>query len=418
MRDIHNIIQSWEKQNQSKKTIRLNEELYHLMQAYFTNILPIESFDWLSIKNPKQLCWVLFYLRFNPLKQFYYAPTDKYFRNFASNAKEIYPLIIKTFDAAMCEHGVKQNYLLTMKCSYSQFVTCKSRLPWLNIQDEETCSWVWRYLIEKVEEATGKEDTFQFIKPIDNETVYWSCIALIANWGFLNRQFTEKVKIPTFAHTFTTNNLDVQIKLDYFGDETTTKNSKETESATSNNIDLFKPSDIELVDAIGLNTVELKINTYSRCVIYTDTNYPYEIIWLLGVYPCVENDLFNIRLEAVSDVKIGTLNKAGSTKSQVKTTEPIIKPNEVSKFVREYRYKLDSDNIVGSFYEIYKPKLPTTEELAKSLYNAHKQKILRQKNNNPFGLTKANQKKLANYAKEQNTTEKKALNEIVKAMLD
>ncbi|MGY8877356.1 MAG: hypothetical protein ACKVJ5_13645 [Pseudoalteromonas sp.] len=305
-----------------------------------------------------------------------------------------------------------------MKCSYSQFVTCKSRLPWLNIQDEETCSWVWRYLIEKVEEATGKEDTFQFIKPIDNETVYWSCIALIANWGFLNRQFTEKVKIPTFAHTFTTNNLDVQIKLDYFGDETTTKNSKETESATSNNIDLFKPSDIELVDAIGLNTVELKINTYSRCVIYTDTNYPYEIIWLLGVYPCVENDLFNIRLEAVSDVKIGTLNKAGSTKSQVKTTEPIIKPNEVSKFVREYRYKLDSDNIVGSFYEIYKPKLPTTEELAKSLYNAHKQKILRQKNNNPFGLTKANQKKLANYAKEQNTTEKKALNEIVKAMLD
>lgn len=65
------------------------------------------------------------------------------------------------------------------------------------------------------------------------------------------------------------------------------------------------------------------------------------------------------------------------------------------------------------FVSLKRDKLSTTDELTTSLYNAHKQKILRQKNNSSFGLTKANQKKLASYAKKLNTTEKKALNKII-----
>ena len=56
--------------------------------------------------------------------------------------------------------------------------------------------------------------------------------------------------------------------------------------------------------------------------------------------------------------------------------------------------------------------------LLKQLYNGHKQRKHRERNESTFKLIKANQKKLTNYAKEQKITEKKALNEIVKAMLD
>ncbi|TMO81494.1 hypothetical protein CWC16_03090, partial [Pseudoalteromonas sp. S3776] len=62
--------------------------------------------------------------------------------------------------------------------------------------------------------------------------------------------------------------------------------------------------------------------------------------------------------------------------------------------------------------------LITKDMLLKQLYNGHKQRKHRERNESTFNLTKANQKKLTNYAKEQNTTEKKALNEIVKAMCD
>ena len=62
--------------------------------------------------------------------------------------------------------------------------------------------------------------------------------------------------------------------------------------------------------------------------------------------------------------------------------------------------------------------LPTAKELIDGLNNSYKQKKHRMKSISSPGLTKANQKKLTSYAKEQNTTEKKALNEIVKTMLD
>ena len=60
----------------------------------------------------------------------------------------------------------------------------------------------------------------------------------------------------------------------------------------------------------------------------------------------------------------------------------------------------------------------TKDMLLKQLYNGYKQRKHRERNENTLNLTKANQKKLTNYAKDQNTTEKKALNEIVKTMLD
>lgn len=252
-RDIHEareIIQHWERESAERPTARLKYELSKLMKSYFANILPIEDYDWLSANNSKQLCWVLFYINLNPMRQRYDVTANSFCRSSASNIREAYPLIIKTLDSSMPLNDGKKNYLLTLKSAYSQYLIGKKPLPWLDIKDEETCSWVWSYLIEKIDKASGQKGALQFIKPIDNETIFWSCISLIANSEFLKGYFTEK------------------------------------------------------------------------------------------------------------------------------------------------------------------------EELTTSLYNAHKQKIHRQKSNSSLGLTKANQKKLTSYAKKQNTTEKKALNDIVKIMLN
>jgi hypothetical protein len=385
------IIQCWENESINGAGSRLQFKLRKLIKNYFANVLPIESFDWLSVKNPKQLSWVLFYINLNPISQIHFAPQNKHYINFASNIEEAYQLIIKTFDAAMTNGEHKQNYLLALKCAYSQYVIGKSPLHWLDMKDEATCSWVWRYLVEKVEEASGGKDTFQFIKPIDNETVYWSCISLIANWKFLKDQFTEEVKIPIFDHIRTPKSLGAQIDLNYFGNEAITKNNNETVTSLFNNTALFTPPNIE-----PINTSEYITDTYEPRIIYTDTNYPYDENLLN------QNSLFMITLKRKPEIRIRIRPTIDLKYRRLRKTNPIEA----------------LDKMVGHFYILRKDKLPTTEELTTSLYNAHKQRIHRQKNNSPLGLTKANQKKLTNYAKEQNTTEKKALNEIVKAMLD
>lgn len=399
IKEARYIIQCWENESINETGWRLKYELRKLMKSYFANILPIESFNWLSDSEPKQLCWVFFYLKFNPPKRYYYAPPNKYFRDFACNVKEIYPLIIRIFDASLCNEGVKQDYLLTMKRDYSQFVTGKSLLPWLDIKDEETCSWIWRYLTEKIDEAAEEKIAFQFIKPIDNETIYWSVIALISNWKHLKGGFIEAIKVPIFDHIITTKSLDVQIDLNYYGNETITKNSNETENATPNTMDLFKPSDIELVE---LNEFKSINDAYMPCIIYTDTYYPYETIEPSYIFRSRLKYLFMVSLKRKGEVHIRNWPEVDFKYQKFKTTSPIIV----------------SSNKVGRFINKYEDKLPTTAELNTSLYNAHKQKMFRQKSSSPLGLTKANQKKLTNYAKDQNTTEKKALNELVKTMLD
>lgn len=403
------IIQRWESKFINGVSERSKHELSNLMGSYITNVLPIESFDWLSVKNPKQLSWVLFYINLNPISEIHFAPQNKYYRNFASNIKEAYPLIIKTFDAAMTYDGHKQNYLLALKCAYSQYVIGKSPLHWLDMKDEATCSWVWRYLVEKVEEASKQKDVFQFIKPIDNETIYWSVIALISNWKFLKGRFIEAIKVPILDHIITTKSLDVQIDLNYFGNETITKNSYETENATSNNMAFIKPSNIVL-NEFNASEYILVYPSTSECingedmsnVIYTDTNYPYEVNEPLNISRPKLKSLFLINLKHLGDTYLRLWPEVVFKYQRTKATNPII----------------GVSNKVGRFTKKYEDKLPTTDELTTSLYNAHKQKMFRQKSGSPSGLTKANQKKLTNYAKDQNTTEKKALNEIVKTMLD
>jgi hypothetical protein len=399
MEEAREIIQRWESEFINGVSERSKRQLSNLMGSYIANVLPIESFDWLSVKNPKQLSWVLFYINLNPISQIHFAPQNKYYRNFASNIKETYPLIIKTFDAAMPANGRKQSYLLTLKCAYSQYLIGKTPLPWLDIKDEETCSWVWRYLVEKVNEASEQKGMFQFIKPIDNETIYWSVIALISNWKFLKGRFIEAIKVQIFDHIITTKSLDVKIDLNYFGNETITKNSYETENATSNNMAFIKPSNIVLIE---LNAFECINDACMPYVIYTDTYYPYVTNEPSDIFrPKLEN-LFMVSLKRKGELHFRSWSEVDFKYQKFKTTSPII----------------GSNNKVGCFINKYEDKLPTTDELTTSLYNAHKQKMFRQKSCSPSDLTKANQKKLTKYAKEQNTTEKKALNEIVKAILD
>ncbi len=395
IQEVREIIQCWENESINERGWRLKYELRKLMKSYFANMLPIESFNWLSDREPKQLCWVFFYLKFNPPKRYYYAPQNKYFRDFACNVKEIYPLIIRIFDATLCGEGVKQDYLLTMKRSYSQYLTGKSLLPWLDIKDEDTCSWVWRYLIEKVDEASGQKKTFQFIKPIDNETIYWSCISLIANWRFLNGRYLERFVTPLTSITLVSkcfskkkvpnNNNTVNI---------TTKNTPFFYLNTENSSELTnKAPFLELYShylelknegKATLKKASLESLNYNQYAHYKVNPYPNSAI--MGY---VERKYNGIRFT------IGSINIYPDVPPQ---------PN-ILKLSRV-------------FVSLKRDKLPTTDELTTSLYNAHKQKILRQKNNSSFGLTKANQKKLASYAKKLNTTEKKALNEIVKTMLD
>ncbi|WP_324738099.1 hypothetical protein VOI46_16410 [Pseudoalteromonas sp. CuT4-3] len=395
IKEARYIIQCWENESINETGCRLKYELRKLMKSYFANMLPIESFNWLSDSEPKQLCWVFFYLKFNPPKRYYYAPPNKYFRDFACNVKEIYPLIIRIFDATLCVEEVKQDYLLTMKRSYSQFVTGKTPLPWLDIKDEKTCIWVWRYLIEKLEVASGKKDTLQFIKPIDNETIYWSVIALISNWNFLNGRYLERFTAPLTSITLVSkyfskkkvsnhnNTVNITARNAPFID-LNTENSSEVTNKTPF-LELYSHYlELKNKDKAALKKASLKSLNCDQYAHYKVNPYPNSAI--MGY---VERKYNGIRF----------------TIDGINTYQDIPVHSNALKL-----------NIV--FVGLKKDKLPTTSELTTALYNAHKQNILRQKNNNLFGLTKANQKKLTNYAKKLNTTERKALNEIVKAKLD
>ena len=384
------IIQRWESQFINGVSERSKYELSNLMGSYIANVLPIESFDWLSVKNPKQLSWVLFYINLNPISQIHFAPQNKYYRNFASNIKETYPLIIKTFDAAMPANGHKQNYLLALKCAYSQYVIGKSPLPWLDMKDEETCSWVWRYLVEKVEEASKQKDVFQFIKPIDNETIYWSVIALISNWKFLNGHYLERFVAPLTSITLVSkffskkkvpnhnNTVNITTRNVPFLDLNTENNSEVTNKVPF--LELYSHYlELKNEGKATLKKASLESLDYDQYAHYKVNPYPNSAI--MGY---VERKYNGIRFT------IGSINIYPDVPLHSNT----LKINRV-------------------FVSLKRDKLSTTDELTTSLYNAHKQKILRQKNNSSFGLTKANQKKLASYAKKLNTTEKKALNKII-----
>ena len=380
------IIKSWESESINGIGARLEYHQFKLMESYFENIFPIESFNWLSDKDPKQLSWVLFYINLNPIQQTHFAPPNKYHRNFASNIKEAYPLIIKTFDAAMTADGYKQSYLLTLKCVYSQYVIGKNPLPWLDIKDKETCSWVWRYLVEKVDEASGQKGTFQFIKPIDNETIYWSVIALISNWKLLKGRYLERVErlvVPLTSITL----------INKCFSKKKVSNYNNTVNITPNNM----PSLYLNIE----NRSEITNKTPFLESIYYDQNTHYKV----DPFP---NSAIKIYTEQFNNDIRFTIQDIESRQNLPYTLKNI---KTQSIFINEIKTQ-------SIFINEIIDKLPTTEELTTSLYNAHKQRIHRQKSNSPLGLTKANQKILTNYAKEQKTTEKKALNEIVKTMLN
>lgn len=389
------IIQKWEEQSRYGVKVRLQKKLSKLMKDYFANLLPIEIFEWLSAEDSKQLCWVFFYVNLSPLNHYSIYLKTLSNETFASNIREMFPLIINTVDSATNLHQHKITYIKNLKSNYSQFVTGKTPLPWLDIKDEKTCIWVWRYLIEKLEVASGKKDTLQFIKPIDNETIYWSVIALISNWNFLNGRYLERFTAPLTSITLVSkyfskkkvsnhnNNVNITARNAPFI-YLNTENSSEVTNKTPF-LELYSHYlELKNKDKAALKKASLKSLNYDQYAHYKVNPYPNSAI--MGY---VERKYNGIRF----------------TIDGINTYQDIPDHSNALKL-----------NIV--FIGLKKDKLPTTSELTTALYNAHKQNILRQKNNNLFGLTKANQKKLTNYAKKLNTTERKALNEIVKAKLD
>ena len=394
-RDIHEareIIQHWEKESAKRPTARLKYELSNLMKSYFANVLPIEDYNWLSANNSKQLYWVLFYINLNPMRQRYDVPASSFCRSFASNIREAYPLIIKTLNSSMPLDDGKKSYFLTLKSAYSQYLIGKRSLPWLDMKDEETCSWVWRYLVEKVEEASKQKDVFQFIKPIDNDTIYWSCIALIGNWELLKNRYVENIDKPLFDHIKT-------IK-----PSNTTSVNLETNKSLPTEYFLTAP-DQGCKYQIKFHAADFTINQL--------TTTPSTSLTTLDFDKLISTDIRFLTITAPSTSLV-----AFKTIGNVRVN---LLPNCTFTYITE---KLNQPSALDDSIEINGTRpvsvdlLPTQKNLIASLYNAHKQKIHRQRNNSLLGLNKANQKKLTNYAKEQKTTEKKALNEIVKAMLD
>ena len=237
---------------------------------------------------------------------------------------------------------------------------------------------------------------FQFIKPIDNETIYWSCIALIGNWELLKNRYVENIDIPLFDH----------IK------------AIKPSNTTSVNLETNKSLPIEyfLTDPDLGCKYQIKFHAADKSTNFTInqlTTTPSTSLITLNFDKLISTDIrfLTITAPSTSLVAFKTIgNVRVNLLPNCKFTYIIEKLNQPSA--------LDDSLDINGTRPVSVDLLPTQKNLIAYLYNAHKQKIHRQRNNSFLGLNKANQKKLTNYAKEQNTTEKKALNKIVKAMLD
>ncbi|MBH0058077.1 hypothetical protein I6F65_14025 [Pseudoalteromonas sp. SWXJZ94C] len=154
-------------------------EMNNLLAEYEDITIEESDLSWISEKNKQQLFWAWVYIHQNPIKEVDYKPENPLAKEAVYTFEEIYPLLVEKFDLFKTTKQCKRNYIKNMKHSYHQFLTSKPSLEWLTDKADDDCIWVWRYLIDKL-------TSLNFLKPLSNEDLFHSIIAIIANWDFLH----------------------------------------------------------------------------------------------------------------------------------------------------------------------------------------------------------------------------------------
>ncbi|BED90691.1 hypothetical protein PspMM1_31590 [Pseudoalteromonas sp. MM1] len=155
------------------------DEMTRILSCYEDITIEESDLSWISEKNKQQLFWAWVYIHQNPIKEVYYKPENPLAKEAVYTFEEIYPLLVEKFDSFKTTKQCKRNYIKNMKHSYHQFLTSKPSLEWLTDKADDDCIWVWGYLTDKL-------TSLNFLKPLSNEDLFHSIIAIIANWDLLH----------------------------------------------------------------------------------------------------------------------------------------------------------------------------------------------------------------------------------------
>ncbi|MDP2633525.1 MULTISPECIES: hypothetical protein [unclassified Pseudoalteromonas] len=155
------------------------DEMTRILSCYEDITIEESDLSWISEKNKQQLFWAWVYIHQNPIKEVHYKPENPLAKEAVYTFEEIYPLLVEKFDSFKTTKQCKRNYIKNMKHSYHQFLTSKPSLEWLTDKADDDCIWVWGYLTDKL-------TSLNFLKPLSNEDLFHSIIAIIANWDLLH----------------------------------------------------------------------------------------------------------------------------------------------------------------------------------------------------------------------------------------
>jgi hypothetical protein len=354
-------------------------DVLKIMADYLNDILPVSDFQWLEKADGQGLYWVWVYIHFNKPRETYIPQADCLkTRSFISTADEIFPLILQKLDNTISLNDYRKDYLSVLLKEYSSFVIKRNPVYWLDPKDKEGCSWVWQYIIDKYEHL-------DFLAPITSEDIYLAIVAVTSNWDLLHK----KVEIePQTA--FNENTYDR-----YTSSAPYTPSAPYTSSA---------PYTPPYIPSVPYTSSAPYTPPYTSSAPYTPpytSSVPYTPPYTppyTSSAPYTPSALY-----------------AHPTTSSTQAFNNVHEPYRSNSSLPPVPDRQDGDEQKN---ETKCNTLITKDMLLKQLYNGHKQRKHRERNESTFNLTKANQKKLTNYAKDQNTTEKKALNEIVKTMLD
>jgi len=150
------------------------DEMTRILSCYEDITIEESDLSWISEKNKQQLFWAWVYIHQNPIKEVHYKPENPLAKEAVYTFEEIYPLLVEKFDSFKTTKQCKRNYIKNMKHSYHQFLTSKPSLEWLTDKADDDCIWVWGYLTDKL-------TSLNFLKPLSNEDLFHSIIAIIAN---------------------------------------------------------------------------------------------------------------------------------------------------------------------------------------------------------------------------------------------
>ena len=155
-------------------------EMNNLLAEYEDITIEESDLSWISEKNKQQLFWAWVYIHQNPIKEVDYKPENPLAKEAVYTFEEIYPLLVEKFDSFKTTKQCKRNYIKSMKNYYHQFLVNKPDIEWLTDKAYDDCKWVWGYLTDKL-------TSLNFLKPLSNEDLFHSIIAIIANWDFIHQ---------------------------------------------------------------------------------------------------------------------------------------------------------------------------------------------------------------------------------------